>query len=605
MPRRRNRAPLNLLTVLLLMTVVGLICVFGLLLAEPGLALRVLPGVDAAPPTVTRLVFQPTDTAVVVFPTLPPEWTPSLTPPPSPTHTPAQLPNLSATPGTPVAAATLPDLNSTAAAGVDGRVAPGVNFLRVRSFAGTAGPILGNLDELTPLQIIGRTTANDWLEIIALSGTATPGGPALRGWVMTQFVEVYVNLLAVPVTSGAALDATATPVDNFEARVKPDGNNLRLRQTPGTAGFIVAFLPAGTILDLVGRTADNVWLQVVTDEGQRGWVMTQFVDVFINLDSLPVTGTAVDASPTPPPTGQPAAGPPPPTHVAAAPATQPPPTLLPPAATPTPTPPPPAPPAGGSPPPLPGDLLFGLSDHAREIYQAGQALGNRANVFAKVGDSITVSPQFLLQFGYNQYNLRDYAHLAEVVNFYNGGWARNGNAFVNTSLAAKGGWSSFSVLAPSLSDKTFCQAVESPLKCEYRLTRPAVALIMLGTNDVFSTHNDAYVANLRRIVADSLAVGVLPVLSTIPPFIRTGYEARADELNGLIVAVAQEHDLPVWNYWAALQPLPNRGMGPDGVHPSWAPNAADFTAENLQYGSTMRNLSALLVLDAIWRQVMN
>jgi hypothetical protein len=46
-------------------------------------------------------------------------------------------------------------------------------------------------------------------------------------------------------------------------------------------------------------------------------------------------------------------------------------------------------------------------------------------------------------------------------------------------------------------------------------------------------------------------------------------------------------------------------MGPDGVHPSWAPNAADFTPENLQYGSTVRNLTALMVLDALWRQVMN
>jgi hypothetical protein len=47
----------------------------------------------------------------------------------------------------------------------------------------------------------------------------------------------------------------------------------------------------------VGRTADKAWLQVVTADNQRGWVMAQFVDVFINLDTLPVTGTAVDATP--------------------------------------------------------------------------------------------------------------------------------------------------------------------------------------------------------------------------------------------------------------------------------------------------------------------
>jgi lysophospholipase L1-like esterase len=253
---------------------------------------------------------------------------------------------------------------------------------------------------------------------------------------------------------------------------------------------------------------------------------------------------------------------------------------------------------------LPADLLLGLGDHAREIYLAGQARGQQANVFAKVGDSITVSPQFLTPIGYGQFNLRDYAYLADVVHFYGGGWARTGNAFVNTSLAAKGGWSTFSVLAGSLSDKTYCRPAESPLLCEYRLTRPAVALIMLGTNDVLGTHDDAYVANLRRIVADTAAQGILPVLSTLPPFLRAGYEARAEQLNALILAVAQEHQVPVWNYWAALQPLPNHGMSPDGVHPAWAPNATDFTPENLQYGSTVRNLTALQVLDALWRQVM-
>jgi lysophospholipase L1-like esterase len=601
--RRRNRSPLNLLTVLFLLTTVGLIGIIGLVLVNPSLMPAFfLPGGAADLVTVTALVIPPSETQAVTFPTLPPEWTATPRALPLPSRTPDRFPSATATTGP--AATSLPNLNSTAEAGLDGQVSADVTFLRVRALAGTAGEVVGGLDALTPVQIIGRTPANDWLEIIAPDDTATPAGGEMRGWVMAQFVEVFINLQTVPVTAGAVLDATATPVDNFEARVKEDGDNLRLRATPGTAGFIQSFLPAGMILDLVGRTADKVWLQVVTSDNQRGWVMTQFVDVFINLDALPVTGTAVDATAVP--TSQPASGAPAAaTQVAAAPPTQTAPGALPPTA--TSTQPPPAntqpPPSGGAPPP--GDLVFGISDHARQIFQAGQALGNQANVFAKVGDSITVSPQFLLPIGYNQYDLRGYGYLAEAVNFFRGGWARTGNAFINTSLAAKGGWSTFSVLAPSQSDKSYCYANESPLACEYRLSKPAVALIMLGTNDVLSTNNDAYVANLRRIVSDSLAVSVIPVLSTIPPFLWAGYEGRAEELNSLIVAVAQENDLPVWNYWAALQPLPNRGMGPDGVHPSWAPNAADFTAENLQYGSTMRNLTALIVLDALWRQVMN
>jgi hypothetical protein len=41
------------------------------------------------------------------------------------------------------------------------------------------------------------------------------------------------------------------------------------------------------------------------------------------------------------------------------------------------------------------------------------------------------------------------------------------------------------------------------------------------------------------------------------------------------------------------------------VHPSSPPNgnAADFSAENLQYGYTVRNLGALHILDILWREV--
>jgi hypothetical protein len=121
---------------------------------------------------------------------------------------------------------------------------------------------------------------------------------------------------------------------------------------------------------------------------------------------------------------------------------------------------------------------------------------------------------------------------------------------------------------------------------------------------VMGTTPDAYRANMRRVVGDTLNQGIIPLLSTIPPFQRTGYEARADELNGILLSIAQEYDIPVWNYWAALQPLPNRGLALDGVHPSWSPGPADFTAENLLYGYTVRNLTALEALDAVWRQVM-
>jgi hypothetical protein len=109
---------------------------------------------------------------------------------------------------------------------------------------------------------------------------------------------------------------------------------------------------------------------------------------------------------------------------------------------------------------------------------------------------------------------------------------------------------------------------------------------------------------MERVVADTLSRHIIPVLCTIPPFHRTGYEGRGRELNSIIAAVAQEYDIPLLDYWMTLQNLPNEGLGPDGVHPSSAPDPVDFTADNLLYGNTVHNLTALQALDAIWHLAM-
>ena len=610
----RRSTAFNLLTLLSLAATACVVAAVGLLFLAPG----ALPGLLTAatlPAQISGLTAQPTTAVPLGYPTLPPEWTATSSPVPSPSAT---VNPFATTPAAPTAtgvlgqgATGLPNLNGTAQAGTDARVSAAVVTVRVRALPGTAGTILVNLPALTPLRIVGRIPDNSWLQIVTPDGT--------EGWVQAQFVDVYVDLVGVPVTAGAALQASATargPRQPVDASIMLAGNDLRLRESPGTAGTVISFLPAQMTLHLIGRTEDNIWVQVITADNQQGWVMTHFLNVYIGLDRIPVTGTAVNAVP---PTGTPntaPAGGSAPTNIVfvptltptSAPSETPSPTnTSPPIPTDTPAPPsptsPPPPsqtnvPPGGYGHPLP--YLTGISDHARQIYLAGLASGNQANVFSKVGDSITVAPPFLAPFGYGAFNLRDYGYLADVVDHYNTGWAYNGNSFNNVSRAAKGGWSSFSVLSPALADHSICAPFESPLVCEYRLSRPSLALILLGTNDVMDTSSAAYQANLQRIVDDSIARGIVPVLSTIPAFHRTGYEARVGELNDIIAAVAQQNDIPVWNYGAAMAGLPNEGLGPDGVHPSAAPNSADFTADNLQYGYTVRNLTALQALDALW-----
>jgi lysophospholipase L1-like esterase len=84
---------------------------------------------------------------------------------------------------------------------------------------------------------------------------------------------------------------------------------------------------------------------------------------------------------------------------------------------------------------------------------------------------------------------------------------------------------------------------------------------------------------------------------------RAGVEGRVEEFNAILAALTREYDVPLLDYWSALQGLPNDGLGSDGVHPSTAPsgNSANFTPEYLQYGMTVRNLTALWALDAVWK----
>src|SRR5207237_6109533 len=90
--------------------------------------------------------------------------------------------------------------------------------------------------------------------------------------------------------------------------------------------------------------------------------------------------------------------------------------------------------------------LTGITAHSHEIFLRGQGMGNRSNVFSRVGDSISASPYFLTPIGQGHYALGNYAELSGVIAYYSQANARTGNSFVNTSIAASSGWSAFTLL---------------------------------------------------------------------------------------------------------------------------------------------------------------
>jgi hypothetical protein len=132
---------------------------------------------------------------------------------------------------------------------------------------------------------------------------------------------------------------------------------------------------------------------------------------------------------------------------------------------------------------------------------------------------------------------------------------------------------------------------------------------MIGTNDSGGLPVEEFDSSLRRIVDITIEYGVIPVLTTIPPK-NTGHpnDGRLPAFNQVIINVAQGYDIPLIDYYSAMLPLPNLGLGDDGVHPStpanWYQGTGDFSEANLQTGYVMRNLVTLQMLDALWRYVL-
>ncbi|MEZ4390307.1 MAG: SGNH/GDSL hydrolase family protein [Polyangiales bacterium] len=232
----------------------------------------------------------------------------------------------------------------------------------------------------------------------------------------------------------------------------------------------------------------------------------------------------------------------------------------------------------------------------REIRAAGAARGMRANVFAKIGDSITESGSFLFDIGEGWGDLGGYTALQATVSFFRAQSIGGRNSFNRASVCATAGWTAARALEGDPS---------SPLRNELAATRPAYAVVMYGTNDIDMATPDILQTNLTRIAQILEDNGTVPILSTIPDRTdRSAAGALALTMNQRIRAIAAARHIPLMDFWAALQPLPAKGMDGDGIHPNvyrnnGDPQAGDFTSAGLRFGYNTRNLVTVLALDRV------
>lgn len=424
-------------------------------------------------------------------------------------------------------------------------------------YNGPEGLVKETVSDASPITVLGRSDDGLWLEVRLNSG--------IGGWVQTSNVITNAQMGNLLITGYVPQES---PTPSPDLIVKNDAAGLRLRTQPNTTDSnVLANLDAGSELTAIGRDRDTQWVQVITEDRQRGWVMLRFVDVYVDVLRLPVT---FGRDPVVISTGEAVVD---------------------------------------EPVPVSADPIVNITDNAKAIYDRGVALGNRPTVFSKIGDSITVGTWAFYPIGWGQQQLGSYGYLQPAIDYFSAEIVRDGNnSFSNIPLAADNQWTTNDLLDPAKGDPAICGGNESPLDCEFRIVRPSIALIMIGTNDVGIMDGANYRRNLEAILDKTIARNILPVLSTLPR--RAGYEAQIDEFNGIIRTTAGQYQIPIWQYHEILAPLPNTGLDADGLHPSYPPvelgqweAAVNFIGDNLNYGYNQRNLTALMVLDSLWRRV--
>jgi len=231
-----------------------------------------------------------------------------------------------------------------------------------------------------------------------------------------------------------------------------------------------------------------------------------------------------------------------------------------------------------------------VRQHMREVYAAGQAAGQNARAFSKVGDSTIENPFFLARFDGSPYNLGDYVYLKTTLDHFAGSFARD-------SVAVRQGMHSWTMSDTTWADKAVCLANETPLACELRLHRPAVLLVRLGANDAGVP--DLFRRSMQEIITFALDNDVIPVLGT-----KADRHEGSNENNEMIRALAQENRIPLWDFDAVANTIPGRGLDTDNVHLTTF-YSHDYTQpEAFQSGHAVHNLTALIVLDRIRTEIM-
>ena len=230
-----------------------------------------------------------------------------------------------------------------------------------------------------------------------------------------------------------------------------------------------------------------------------------------------------------------------------------------------------------------------VQENVRDIYARGETQLRNPRAFSKIGDSVVLTPHFLARFDSDNYNLDIYDYLQPTIDQFAGSFSRYGQA-------AKVGLSFRTMYELGWPDLEFCKSEEDVVACEIRMNNPSIMLIRMGTNDNVPT---AMEAELRNLLEDLIAQGIVPILSTK----NDRFDDDKNVNNQIIRDMATEYEVPLWDFDLLANTLPLRGLSGDDIHLTMH-DTNDYTnPEVLERGYPINDLAALMVLDTILKTV--
>jgi N-acetylmuramoyl-L-alanine amidase len=139
--------------------------------------------------------------------------------------------------------------------------------LNLRAGPGPGYESVGQLALGDIVTLLGRTSNKSWLKVLTASG--------IEGWATQRYLKANGLITPLPVL------ADADPWASVSAAT------LNVRSGPGLEFEVVVTLNKGTLVTVLGRSANRLWAKILV-EGAEGWANTGRLKISIPLSFLPV-----------------------------------------------------------------------------------------------------------------------------------------------------------------------------------------------------------------------------------------------------------------------------------------------------------------------------